>query len=160
MTPLSRAAPPAESTHPCVRCGRPVPVDVALCEYCNPLGLPQPASSQVHGSVFLAIGLAVVGLALLGRFALSGIGPFSGRIAGVVAAPPGLAVTVSVTNEGRNAGSATCRLYDPAQGSGVGPDSVYMTSPQVQPGDTVSFSQQVTELGGDVRPLAVICTGP
>lgn len=160
MTPLAPTAQSVEPTHPCVRCGRPVPVDVALCEYCNPLGLTQPASSQVHGSVFLAIGVAVVGLALLGRFALSGIGPFTGRIEGVVASPPGLAVTVSVTNDGHNAGSATCRLYDPAQGSAVGPDSVYVTSPQVQPGDTVSFSQQVTELGPIVRQLAVICTGP
>ncbi len=160
MTPLAPTSPTVEQTHPCVRCGRPVPVDVALCERCNPLGLPQPASSQVHGSVFLAIGLAVVGLALLGRFALSGIGPFSGRVEAVVAAPPGLAVTVSVTNEGQNAGSATCRLYDPAQGSQVGPDSVYVTSPQVQPGETVSFSQQVTELGSTVRQLAVTCTGP
>jgi hypothetical protein len=42
-----------------------------MCDRCNPLGLKQPAPSQAHGTVLLAI---------------------------VVAAPPGLAVTVTVEN--------------------------------------------------------------
>ena len=64
-------------THPCARCGAPVPLDVGLCERCNPLGLKDAASSQVHGTVFLAVGLAVVALAVIAHFAVAGIGPFA-----------------------------------------------------------------------------------
>jgi len=149
---------PAALTHGCVRCGAPVALDIALCERCNPLGLPQPASTQAHGTVFLAIVVSVVGLALLGRFALSGIGPFSASIANVVAAPPGLAITISVTNEGASRGSATCRVYDPATDGSA--EAVYLVSPQVEPGRTVSFSKETAILGSTVRPLAVDCGRP
>lgn len=148
-------AEPAAPTHGCVRCGAPVALDIALCERCNPLGLPQPASSQAHGTVFLAIVLSVVGLALLGRFALSGIGPFSGSIANVVAAPPGLAITISVTNEGASSGSTTCRVYDPQSNGSL--QTVYLVSPPIEPGRTVSFSKQTAIFGSTVRPLAVEC---
>jgi predicted nucleic acid-binding Zn ribbon protein len=155
-SPATQASGP---THGCVRCGAPVPLDIALCERCNPLGLSQPASSQAHGTVFLAVALSVVGLALLGRFALSGIGPFTGSIAGVVAAPPGLAITLSVTNEGSSAGSTTCRVFDPAD-PGLGPDSAFLTSPAVEPGRTTAFSSETAVLGPLVRPLAVECGRP
>jgi predicted nucleic acid-binding Zn ribbon protein len=150
------AAPAVGPTHGCVRCGAPVPLDIAMCERCNPLGLPQPASSQAHGTVFLAIALSVVGLALLGRFALSGIGPFSGSIVGLVPAPPGLAITLSVTNGGSSAGSTTCRVFDPSQ-PGLGADSAFLTSPAVEPGQTIAFSGETSVLGSQVRPLAVEC---
>jgi predicted nucleic acid-binding Zn ribbon protein len=141
----SPAAQAAGPTHGCVRCGAPVPLDIALCERCNPLGLSQPASTQAHGTVFLAVALSVVGLALLGRFALSGIGPFSGSIAGVVAAPPGLAITLSVTNEGSSAGSTTCRVFDPAD-SGLGPSP---SCPELEPA-AISFSSETALLGPTV----------
>ena len=149
---------PAEATHPCVRCGAPVPLDIALCERCNPLGLPQPASTQAHGTVFLAIILSVVGLALLGKFALSGIGPFSASVANVVAAPPGLAITISVTNEGSSTGSTTCRIFDPADPGTQ--QSIFLVSPPIAAGGTVSFSRETTILGGVLRPLGVECSGP
>jgi hypothetical protein len=130
-----------------------------MCEACNPLGLKQPAPSQAHGTVFLAIVGAVVGLALLGRLALAGIGPFSGEIGNIVAVPPGLALTVTVTNLGSSAGSTTCRVYDPSM-PGIGPESAFIVSPRIDPGQTMSFSKEVNGLGGTVRPLAVECTGP
>ncbi|MFM2105998.1 MAG: hypothetical protein RL338_1030 [Chloroflexota bacterium] len=152
--------PTVEPTHPCVRCGVAVPLDVALCEYCNPLGLPQPASSQVHGTVFVAVFVAVAALAILGRLALSGIGPFSGRVVDVATSGAALDVTLSVTNEGESAGAATCRIYDPAQGEALGPDSAFVTSPRIPAGGTVAFLERITELGGQERQLAVACTGP
>jgi hypothetical protein len=130
-----------------------------MCEACNPLGLKQPAPSQAHGTVFLAIAGAVLGLALLGRLALAGIGPFKGEIGNIVPAPPGLALTVTVTNLGNAAGSTTCRIYDPST-PGIGPDSAFIVSPRIDPGQTISFSKEVNALGGTVRPLAVECTGP
>ena len=153
------SVPTPELTHGCVRCGAPIPLDDGMCERCNPLGLKQPAPSQAHGTVVLGIVVAVVVLFALAKISIHGVGPFQGTIAGVVSAPPGLAVTVSVTNEGTSAGTTTCRIYDPTI-QGIGPESTYADSPQVEPGKTVSFSKQISSLGSVVRPLAVSCSSP
>jgi predicted nucleic acid-binding Zn ribbon protein len=148
--------PVPEPTHGCVRCGDPVPMGVAMCERCNPLGLAQPAASQAHGTVFLAIGLAVIGLALAGRFALAGIGPFTSSVDRVDPALGGLAITITVTNQGTHAGSTTCRVYDPTVG-GIGPDAGIFQSPEVGPGQTLTFRRETPNLGDRVRGLAVQC---
>lgn len=145
-------------THPCVRCGARVPLDVGLCERCNPLGLRDSSASQVHGIALIGVAAAVIGLAVIGRLAVSGVGPFDGRI--VSAAPDrcALAITLQVTNRGTSVGQTTCRVSDPADRSG-GRDG-FLLSPQVQPGQTVSFTKRVTELGATVRDLTVECSAP
>jgi predicted nucleic acid-binding Zn ribbon protein len=157
---MTRSPAPANGpTHGCVRCGAPIPITDGMCERCNPLGLKQPAASQAHGTVVLGIVGAVIVLFILAKISIHGVGPFQGVVAGVISAPPGLAVTVTVTNEGTTTGSTTCRIYDPTI-QGIGPESTYADSPQVPPGRTVSFSQQVSTLGTVVRPLAVSCSSP
>ena len=64
-----------------MRCGAPVAIDVGLCDRCNPLGLRDSASSQVHGIAIGGVVLFVVILAVVARFALSGIGPFEASVA-------------------------------------------------------------------------------
>jgi hypothetical protein len=130
-----------------------------MCDRCNPLGLKQPAPSQAHGTILLAIAAGVVALAVAGRVALNGIGPFRGQVGNILPAPPGLAVTLTVTNLGSSAGSTTCRIFDPGS-PGLGPEAAFIVSPRIGPGETVSFSKDVTGLGSEVRPLAVDCTGP
>ena len=159
LTPAPATQPATEPTHGCVRCGAPIPIEDGMCERCNPLGLKQPAASQAHGTVVLGIVVAVIVLFALAKISIHGVGPFQGVIGGVVSAPPGLAVTVTVTNEGTATGSTTCRIYDPTI-QGIGPESTYADSPQVPPGQTVSFSKQVSTLGTVVRPLAVSCSNP
>ncbi|HLY15400.1 MAG TPA: hypothetical protein VKR24_13715 [Candidatus Limnocylindrales bacterium] len=159
FTPAPATPPATEPTHGCVRCGAPIPIADGMCERCNPLGLKQPAASQAHGTVVLGIVVAVIVLFVLAKISIHGVGPFQGQIGGVVSAPPGLAVTVTVTNEGTATGSTTCRIYDPTI-QGIGPESTYADSPQVPPGQTVSFSKQVSTLGTVVRPLAVSCSNP
>src|SRR5436190_14553963 len=100
VMPPIQSSPAVAATHGCVRCGAPVALDVAMCDRCNPLGLKQPAASQAHGTVFLGIAAAVVGLALLGRMAIAGVGPFSGRVVSVLPDPPNLVVTLSATSQG------------------------------------------------------------
>ncbi len=152
-TPV-RGAPP-ERTHPCVRCGQPVSLDEALCELCNPLGLAQPATSQAHGTVFVAIVGAVVLLAVAGRLALSGVGPFHGQVTGITPSGAGLAVALTVRNDGSREGSTTCRLTETSR-AGTGPAVVILT-PHVKPGQTLTFSTAVDEFGTAVLPLAVEC---
>jgi hypothetical protein len=130
-----------------------------MCERCNPLGLRQPATSQAHGTVFVGIAVAIFALAIIGRYALAGVGPFEGSVAAVVATPPTLAVTLTVTNRGSREGATTCRVYD-AQDPGIGPSAAYLLSPQIPAGGTVSFSREITTLGSTVKELATECTGP
>jgi hypothetical protein len=129
-----------------------------MCEFCNPLGLAQPAASQVHGSVVLAVGVAVVILALLGRLILTGVGPFEARVANIAAMPTGLELTLTVTNHGSRGGATTCRVHDT---SILGDnDSAFLLSPQIDPGTTVTFVRQTQVLGTEIRPLAVECATP
>lgn len=163
MTPTSPVAPDAapvraEPTHPCARCGAPVGPGIGLCERCNPLGLRDSASSQVHGSVFIGIVGAVIGLALVARLAVAGLGPFPAAVDSVAVSGDGLAVSVTVTNEGSAAGQTTCRVVDRAdRGISV---SAFILSPPIQPGQTLTFSTVVTEFGPELRDLAVTCRTP
>jgi len=156
--PATTPARPAP-THPCARCGAPVALDVGLCDRCNPLGLKDSASSQVHGSVLLAVGLAIAGLAIAAHFAVAGIGPFSAR---VTAMTPGsdagvLIATIEARNDGQATGTATCRLTDPLDPALIHSAVVY--SPQIPPGQTRTFSQEVS-FGSPDRLLSVVCNGP
>ncbi len=144
--------------HGCVRCGRPVALDIALCEDCNPLGLKQPASTQVHAIAAGGILLFVLFLAVVGRAALGGIGPFSGEVRGVAASAGGLAVTLAVTNAGSTASATTCRVVEASRPVG-GPGQLLQT-PNIQPGQTREFTAQVSVFGGALQDLAVDCQSP
>jgi hypothetical protein len=158
MTFPATPATPAQ-THPCARCGAPVALDVGLCERCNPLGLRDSASSQVHGTVFLGVGLAVAALAIVAHLAVAGIGPFTARVTALTqgATSGALVATIELHNEGRTIGSATCHLTDPRDPALVHSTVIY--SPRVAPGATITFDQEVT-YGSVDRPLTVTCTGP
>jgi hypothetical protein len=156
VTAPSAASP--ELTHACVRCGASVAVDVGLCEDCNPLGLRDVSATQVHGIAFIGVTAAIIALALVARLAVAGIGPFTPAIAGLVTDGDALAITLTVTNEGRSAGRTTCRLIDPLERGGGGAGLVL--SPQIEPGETVTFTRRVTGLGPAVRDLAVECSAP
>jgi hypothetical protein len=156
-TPVDPSRPAL--THPCARCGAPVALDVGLCERCNPLGLKDSASSQVHGTVFLAIGIAIALLAVVAHVAVAGIGPFDAHVTAMRAgaAPSSIVATIAITNHGANPGTATCRLTDPDDRGINNSDVVY--SPRVDGGATVTFDHQST-FGSVDRPFNVTCTGP
>jgi hypothetical protein len=67
-------------------------------------------------------------------------------------------VTLVVTNEGRSAGQTTCRLTDPLDRSGG--TAGFVLSPQIEPGETLTFTKRVIGLGSTVRTLAVECSTP
>jgi hypothetical protein len=135
-----------------------VPIEVGLCERCNPLGLKDSSASQVHGIAIAGVAAAVIILAVIGRMAISGIGPFDGRVVSAVPDGGGLAITLQVTNTGTSAGQTTCRVLDPADRNG-GRGGLVL-SPNVEPGQTVTFTKHVDELGSTVRALSIECSHP
>jgi hypothetical protein len=157
MTPAPTTLEPVEQLHGCVRCGARIPLDQAMCEACNPLGLKQPSPSQAHGTVFIGIALAVIVMAVVARMTVSGVGPFSSGVADVAQAPGGLLVSVVVRNEGSAAAAVTCRIGDP-EIRGIGPETAYVSSPVIPPGGSVTFESVVTSLGTTVRPLTADCS--
>jgi hypothetical protein len=159
VTPSTAARPPlpVEPTHPCARCGRLVGPGVGLCDDCNPLGLRDVASGQVHGSVLVAVLLAVAILAIAARLTVAGVGPFPATIDRAEPAPGGLAITLTVTNQG-SAGQTTCRVG--VQGDvGVG-TAAFITTPRLESHETRTFTAFVTALGTQPRDLSVSCRTP
>ena len=162
MTPTP-AAPAVrrelEPTHTCIRCGREgVPADAGLCELCNPLELSQPSATQMHGIAALGIIAFIVVLAVVGRAALSGTGPFEGQVGGVAVAADGLSVTLRVTNQGSKAAATTCEIAEtPAR---VGGATQVVQTPLIQPSATVEFTAVVTKLGSAPLALAATCQSP
>jgi len=159
VTPTSPVIPgAAEPTHGCVRCGAPVALGVGLCERCNPLGLRDSSASQVHGTVFLGVVAAFVLLAIVARLAVTGLGPFPATVDAVRPSGPGLEVTLTVRNDGSAAGRTTCRVY--ARADRGGGRSAFLLSPQLEPAQTLTFRQVVTEFGPEVGDLVVDCRTP
>ena len=161
MTPTPAVAPAVrrelEPTHPCIRCGRPgVPADAGLCELCNPLELSQPSATQMHGIAAVGIIAFIFVLAVAGRAALSGTGPFVGTISAVDPVPTGLAVTLSVRNEGSKATAITCAIAEtPVR---VGGATQVVQTPLIPSGGTVEFTAVLTKLGTTPIPLAANCS--
>lgn len=159
LTPATSGLPVhAEPTHGCARCGAPVGPGVGLCETCNPLGLRDTASSQVHGTVFIAVVVGVILLAVLARMATAGLGPFPATIDAIVPAGDGLAVTLTVTNEGDGTGQTTCRL-SPVDDRSTSQGSFVLT-PRLGAGETRTFTSPVTDLGSTPIDLTVSCRTP
>ena len=151
------SAAPTGLTHACARCGAPVPLDVGLCEECNPLGLRDVASSQAHGTIFLGIGVAVVVLMVGALLAVRGIGPFSAQVVAFHPDGDAIHVSLSVKNEGTSLGSTTCKISDPTNASG---QAAFVQSPRIEPGATLTFDATVTDLGKAPKKLVATCSSP
>jgi predicted nucleic acid-binding Zn ribbon protein len=146
----------ASLTHGCVRCGAPIPLTEAMCERCNPLGLRQPSASQAHGTALIGVAVAIVVLAVLARVLTVGIGPFPATVRSVAADPSGLRVTIDVMNQGTTTSATSC-VIDDAGVRGIGPGTVIVQSPNVPPGQHVTFDATVTTLGSQPKALIVTC---
>ena len=142
-------------TQPCVRCGAPISLQVALCERCNPLGLAQPSSSQAHGTVFLGIGIAVLLLASLAGSSAKGVGPFTAEISAPVSIPGGLSVEINVENTGSGAGSAACSVSTTKIGS-AGLTEI-ITTERIEPGASVAITRELQAFGAEPIPLLINC---
>jgi hypothetical protein len=155
---IATATAAPEPTHGCARCGAPVGPGVGLCERCNPLGLRDVAASQAHGTVFLAVFLAVIALAIAARLFVAGAGPYVATVASVEPVDDGLRVTLMVTNDGAATGQTTCAIHDPSQVAG--PSRAFVLTPRIDPGETVTVTTTTADLGTTPRALAADCRTP
>ena len=147
---------PLDLTQPhdnCVRCGRPTPLGVALCERDNPGAIKGPSSTQVHGTILIGVIGGFVALLLLLRLASTGVGPFSSSLSGVATrADGGLNVAVSVANSGTRAVGASCRITLP--GVSQFNEFVFFTEP-IPAGQMRTFEQTLPALpNGAALPLS------
>ncbi len=86
-----------------------------MCEVCNAAGMVEPAATQMHGTLFVAIVGSVVGLGVVAAILLGGVGPFTSHVMAIgPVAEASVVVNVEVLNEGTREGRARCELtaYD------------------------------------------------
>jgi hypothetical protein len=112
-----------------------------------------PSASQYHGTVVVAIVLAIAGLAFAASLSLRGVGPYGAEVRGVEPADSiSYAVTYAVTNEGTKPGRAKCQLVAlDADGRQLRTRST-VTS-QIAGGSTVELTEAIPGL--EVEPATV-----
>jgi hypothetical protein len=137
----------------CVRCGRPTPLGVSLCDDDNPGHIGAPSATQVHGTIFVGVVLGFLLLAVGARLALGGLGPFPSSVVERVARPDGGAdVVVAVRNEGTREASATCRI---TRGGVARADDVLFQTEAIPVGGTVTIRRQLAPPAAGAEPLIV-----
>lgn len=95
----------------CIKCGREIGPHDTMCAACNRAGMVTPSASQYHGTVAVAIVLAVAALAIAASISLRGIGPWNAALLDAQADGAGaVSVMMTVINEGTAGGRAKCRI--------------------------------------------------
>lgn len=165
--PTSAIRPsPVAPAHPepqdrCIRCGRPTPAGVSLCEADNPARIKAPSATQVHGTILIGVIAGFLIFGLLGRFAVSAAGPFEADIQGRAArADGGAEVVVRVVNAGTAPAAATCRVT--RDGVPRQEDLTFRTE-RLAAGEAVNVTRTLpTPLAGDpafdLSRVTVACT--
>lgn len=143
---------PADIRH-CIKCGRDIGPDESICAVCNRAGMSTPSASQYHGTVVVAIVLAVAALAIAASLSLRGVGPYAAQVSAVQPADPvGFTITYTVRNEGTAAGRAKCQLT--ARGDDGRPLRVRNALTTQIPGGETAEGQE-TIPGLEVAPASV-----
>jgi hypothetical protein len=112
----------------------------------------------MHGIAAVGIIAFIVVLAVAGRAALAGTGPFAGQVSSVVSTAAGLDVTITVANEGSTDAATTCLVSQP--GAQLGSPKQVVQTPLVKAGESVTFTASVTKLGTTPIQLQAECQSP
>jgi hypothetical protein len=95
----------------CIRCGKPTPPGVSLCEADNPGHIKAPSALQVHGTMLLGVGIGVVGFLLLAQLTIRHSGPFAAQLVASEAQADGsVQIELRVANSGSSDAIANCRV--------------------------------------------------
>ncbi|HEY8167116.1 MAG TPA: hypothetical protein VIF84_00240 [Candidatus Limnocylindrales bacterium] len=161
---MTTGAPTVDVDQPhdtCVRCGKPTPLGVALCDADNPGALKGPSTTQVHGTIVVGIGIGFLVLALVANWALGSVGPFPVEIlAATGLADGGADIVFAVGNDGPSASVPTCRITRGGVSSPA--DPVFRTA-SIPPGGQIQVVRSIPPPGPDDPPwvaerLLVRCT--
>ena len=150
-------APADGETSRCIKCGTEVRADETMCAACNRAGMATPSATQYHGTIAVAIVLAVAALAWLAGAALEGVGPFRAEVRSVTAADSGYAVTYAVTNDGTKTGRAKCQVLALDE-RGRRLRAANALSPRVGDGETVETSVDLADLDEEPTSVEVSCS--
>src|SRR5687768_7343052 len=142
----------------CIKCGRDVGPDETVCEICNRAGMATPSSSQYHGTVAVAIVLAVAALAVAASLSLRGVGPYGAEVRAVAPAggSVGYAITYQVTNEGTKPGRAKCLLVATGP-SGERLRSATTITGSIAGGETAELTEEIPGLQIEPSAVTVSC---
>ena len=150
---------PTDSRPPrnCYKCGRQIGPDETICAVCNRAGMATPSATQYHGTIVVAIVAGVVLMAVAASWSLRGIGPFRGEALSWSPDPPdAVVVELQVTNDGASAGRAKCQVTA-RDASNLVLRIRSTVSPQVQGGDSVTFTERIPGLRRAPASVAVSC---
>jgi hypothetical protein len=149
--------PTPPDVHHCIKCGREVGRDASICDVCNRAGMATPSASQYHGTVVVAIIVAVIGLAIAASLSLRGVGPYAAEVREVSAADPGYAITFSVTNEGTRPGRAKCQLQALSE-SGQRLRTANTITARIEGGATAEQTERIPGLQEEPASVTVSCS--
>lgn len=150
--------PDADVARLCIKCGREIGPDETICEVCNRAGMITPSASQYHGTVAVAIVLAIAGLAAAASISLRGVGPYVAEVRTVEpAAPIGFAITYAVTNEGTRPGRAKCQLVA-LDDEGMRLRTQSTVTSQIPGGDVTELTETIPGLEVEPASVTVSCT--
>lgn len=147
----------APETRNCIKCGREVGPDESICSVCNRAGMATPSATQYHGTIAVAIVVAVAGLAWAAGAALEGVGPYAAEVRQVTAAEVGYDIGYAVTNEGTRSGRAKCHLTAFDENGRRLRQANAITGP-VDGGETISESVSIPGLEEEPADVTVSCS--
>ena len=147
---------PTEVRH-CIKCGREIGPDESLCEVCNRAGMVAPSASQYHGTVVVAIIVAVVALAIAASLSLRGVGPYAAEVRDVAFADPGYSISFAVTNQGTKPGRAKCQLTALAE-NGQRLRTANTISVQISGGETAEQTERIPGLEEEPASVSITCS--
>ena len=147
---------PSDARH-CIKCGREIGPDESLCEVCNRAGMVAPSASQYHGTVVVAIIVAVAALAIAASLSMRGVGPYAAEVRHVAFADPGYAISFAVTNQGTKPGRAKCQLTALAE-NGQRLRTANTISVQIPGGDTAEQTERIAGLEEEPASVLISCS--
>lgn len=151
------SVPTASDARRCIKCGREIGPDESLCQVCNRAGMVAPSASQYHGTVVVAIVVAVAALAFAASLSLRGVGPYAAEVRDVAFADPGYAVSFAVTNQGTSPGRAKCLLTALAE-NGRRLRTANTISGQIPGGQTAEQTERIPGLEEEPASVTVTCS--
>lgn len=149
---------PTAEPRRCIKCGREIGPEDSICPACNRAGMATPSASQYHGTIVVAIVLAVAGLALAASLSLRGVGPYAAEVRGIAPADAiGYTITYAVTNEGTRPGRAKCQLV------ALGPNGEQLRArntltSQIAGGATTEETESIPGLEAEPASVTVSCS--